>query len=281
MKLLVLEDTALTNLDMKFRQSPLAQLIPSLIFFSLTGGAVYWYWFRGMHLITAVLFGGMMFLMGLALFSSFKKALAPTNWLLAIGPDRVLIKFRSYLNAHFPSTDPQVVLLDPSEIAYARIAKQKIKVPGSRNRNRTSFHTFLDLHVPSTDLMPLKDRIKYERILKPQKTGKYTKSKCHHYPVSILNIDTIRIEWPSPIIFIAPGISRALTMLSRQGVKIESPKKEFVDLTEKGRSDLKSSEDKILYLAERGNLIAAAKLAQRTYKLSLAQAKQFVEDILE
>lgn len=80
---------------------------------------------------------------------------------------------------------------------------------------------------------------------------------------------------------IVPGIKKALAVLNRQGVTIESPKKEVIDLTERGRNNLKSNEDKILYLAERGNLLAATKLARRTYNFSLSEAKQFVEDLLE
>lgn len=40
-------------------------------------------------------------------------------------------------------------------------------------------------------------------------------------------------------------------------------------------------DDKILHLAERGNLMAATKLARRVYKLSLTEAKQFVEEMLK
>ena len=280
MKLLRLQDAALTHLDVRFRQSPLALLIPSLIFFSITAGIVYKYLFDELPLCAAIPSGGFTLIFGLMVFSSFRKSLAPTNWFLAIGPDRVLVKFRSYLNAHFPAQDPQVVSFDPSEIVSARITKQKIKAPG-RKGNQTSFHTFLDLYGPSVDLSLLKERIKYERTIKAQKMSKYVSAKARHYPVSVVSNDTIRIEWPGIIIYVAPGIKKALSALEKQGVTIEYPQKEVIDLTARGRSNLKSAEDKILYLAERGNLLAATKLARRTYKLSLAEAKQFVEDLLE
>jgi hypothetical protein len=281
MKLLVLQDVAFNNLDGRFRHSPLADLITLLVFFSLVAGAICWYWFGDLPLYAVILFGGFMLIMGRMAFFNFRKSLAPTNWLLAIGPDRILIKFRSFLNSHFPSADPQVVSLDPSEIASARITTQWIKAPGLHSRRQTSFHTFLDLHVPSVDLAPLKERVKYERTLKAQKIGKHVSLKVRHYPVSVMGEDTIRIEWPSPLIYFAPGIKKALAALDRQGIRLESPKKEKIDLTRKGRSDLKSAEDKILYLAERGNFPAAVKLARRTYRLSLTEAKQFVEGLME
>jgi ribosomal protein L7/L12 len=64
-------------------------------------------------------------------------------------------------------------------------------------------------------------------------------------------------------------------------VNMERLHREVIDLTEDGAAIQKSTEDKILHLAERGNLMAATKLARRIYKLSLTEAKQFVEELLE
>ena len=97
----------------------------------------------------------------------------------------------------------------------------------------------------------------------------------------ISGVDTIRIEWRSPRDIVVPGIKKALAALGQQGATIESPIREAIDLTARGRANLKSAEDKILYSAERGNLLAAIKLARRTYNFNLAEAKQFVEDLLE
>ena len=281
MTLLTLQDAGLTNLDVRFRQSPIVQLIAFVLFFCLGIGAGCWYWFGELPLARALLSGGSILVVSLLFFANFRKALSPANWILAVGPGRVLVKFRSYLNARFPAADPQVVLLDPSEIAFGRMTKQRIKAPGRRGRNETSFHTFLDLRVHSVDLTPLKERIKYERILKPQAMGRHTSAKAQHYPVSVAGADTIRIEWRSPRDIVTPGIRKALGALKGQGIAVEPPSREVIDLTEQGRRGLEKAEDKILYLAERGNLMAATRLARRAYGLGLTEARQFVEDLAE
>jgi hypothetical protein len=280
MKLHALQDVTLTNLDARFRQSPLTQFMASFVFAAFVAGAVYWYWAGDLSLFGAILLGGVMFVMGLMFFRTFKKALAPTNWILAIGPDRVLVKFRSYRNSHFPSRDPQVVSLDPSEILLARMTRQRLKGPGSHSRRKTSYHTFLDLQIDTVDLTPLRQRLNYERNLIAHKMGQHASAKARYYPVSVDGIDTIRIEWRSSSDIVVPGIRKALAILNRQGIPLKSVPRQKIDLTPRRRIDLSGAEDKILYLAQRGRLLDAADLARRTYKFSFTEAKQFVEDLL-
>ncbi len=123
---------------------------------------------------------------------------------------------------------------------------------------------------------------KHERTVKVQ-TGKRvsSSSRARHYPVSVVDGKTIRIEWRSPQEFVVPGVKRAIAALGRQNVTIDSLKREVVDLTGDREGERRSMDDKILHLAERGNLMAATKLARRVYKLSLTEAKQFVEEMLE
>ena len=282
MQLLTLQDLNLTNLGRKFKQSPLAQLVATVIFVSLAAGMFCWYRLGELPGIIAVFSGGFLLLIGLICFTTFMKSLAPTNWVMAVGPNRVLIKFRSYLNAHFPATDPQVVQLSPSEIKFANITKQTITTPGSDHHNVTSFHTFLDLHIASGDLAALKNWLKYERTVKVT-SGKAikTSSRSRHYPVSVVDNRIIRVEWRSPQDVVVPGIKKAIALLARHNISIAALNKEVLDLTDNSEKGQRRMDDKILLLAERGNLMAAAKLARRAYKLSLTEAKQFVEDLLE
>mgnify|MGYP004159687449 FL=1 len=56
----------------------------------------------------------------LIVFARFRKALKPSNWVLKLGMDRVLIKYRSCLNSHLPEEDPVVVEISLSEIQWVR-----------------------------------------------------------------------------------------------------------------------------------------------------------------
>lgn len=267
--------------SMVFRQSRTFCLIPPILSVGLIVGLVYWYYCGNAPLSVVIVVGGLLGLVGCITFAQAKKTLASPNWILAIEPDQVFIKFRSYLNPHFPPTDPQVVRLHLTKIESARITKQKLTLLGISGKGKTSYHTFLDLTVAEQDISLLQDQIKYERNLKPPLTGKFIKSrsKSHHYPVSVIDNRTIRIEWRSPADWITPKITIAVQLLGDLGIKIDSPKNEIVDMTKSG-ADPKRMEDNILRMAERGKVIAATALARRTYGLSLTEAKLFVEELV-
>ena len=63
----------------------------------------------------------------------FRKMIAarfqPANWLARLTYDGMFIKFRSYLNAHFPDQEPTVVFIPYSEIRSARSIVEKQEVP--------------------------------------------------------------------------------------------------------------------------------------------------------
>jgi hypothetical protein len=266
----------------RFKHSPLSNLVMALIFLSITLGIVWWYHTSELPLVILLISGGGCALFSLICFATFKKSLAPENWILSLSPQVVLIKFRSYLNAHFPQEDPQVAQFQLTEIESACMTKQTIKAPGSKNTPTTSFHTFLDLHITGQDLPSLKEQLKYERNVKMGTKGRFgtTSTKFSHYPVSVVGQQTVRIEWRSPTDRVTPGIKAAIKQLSRLGVRIEPSKKEVLDFT-KTAMDQAAMEDQILQLAERGNLLQATKLTRRTLGLSLTESKAFVEDLLQ
>ncbi|MHC4213048.1 MAG: hypothetical protein ACYSWP_06695, partial [Planctomycetota bacterium] len=234
MRLLTLDNVHITNLHQKFRQSAVAQLAAAIIF--LLPAVFIFYFSRGKMTVFAVLCILLSVLISLLIFGAFKKTLLPTNWLLAIGPGEIFIKFRSYHNVDLPGDDPQAVSLKLSDIASVNITKQTIISPGSRNSPTTSFHTFLDINVLSSDLNSLKGQLKYERnISSEKKTGFVTvRSKVRHYPVSVVDHDTIRIEWKSPADIVLPRIKKAILAFERQKIKIDPNKKEKIDTTSTG-----------------------------------------------
>ena len=281
MQLITLNEIKTPVTYARFKQSPLAQMIATILFVSLIIGIMCAHIFGDVPLGVAVFCSGFIGLFAWFSFSSFKKSLSAHNWILSISPDLIQVKFRSYMNTHLPEGDPQVVQFRPSEIESARITKQRITMPGSSSKRVTSFHTFLDLRVANQDLRPLREQIKYERNLKPPPAGKFIKSsgKYRHYPVSVVDNRVVRIEWRSPSDIVTPGINKALAKLKEQGISIESLQKEVIDST-CDRTDNKRMEDRIIYLAERGNLLAATRLARRIYGMSLIEAKAFVEELI-
>jgi hypothetical protein len=230
MKLLPLDSSNRSRSTSRYRQSPVSNAVAALVFLSISLCLVAWHLVGDLPMIILVLSGGCCALFSSLCFANFKKSLSPDNWIVSLSPDHIQIKFRSYLNGHFPADDPQVAAFELTEILSANITKQTRSTPSSNNRKSTSFHTFLDLKV-SGDLLSLKQQLNYERSLKGTKQGRIGTSshRALHEPVTVIKPQTVRIEWRSPNDRVIPGIKVAIKQLSRLGVTIGPLKRENLD----------------------------------------------------
>jgi len=283
MQLLKLKDVQLSVQDRIFKESALMQFLAGLVFAALAIGILLWNRIGDLSFVAVIFPGSFFVLFSVISFRIFKKTLAPANWLVAIGPDRIFIKFRSYLNSHLPADDPQVISLTFSEIEAAQITKKKIKYRGSKNTPTTEYLTYLDLSVKTENLQPLQERLKFERTTKVSKDlgGCKYSSKAQHYPVSVPADKIIRIQWRRPSSHIVPNIRKAVDLLERQRVVIRPVQRETCDYTAGSVRNEAKPDDKILELAEKGNIIAATRLAQQVYDYDTTQAREFVNSLLQ
>jgi len=284
MQILKLKDVQLTTQERIFKESAFKQFLAGLLFAGLVIGMFFWNRFGDLPFFAFVFSGFFLALFSIFFFRCFAKTLAPTNWLLAIGPDRVLIKFRSYLNPHLPADDPQVVSLSFSEIEAAHITKEKIRYYRSQGNSRTTeYQTHFDLHIKTESLQPLQERLKYERSVKTYKESSVCRSstKARHYPVSVPEDKIIRIQWRSPGTHVVPGVKKTIDILARNHVAIEPVQRQDRDFTAKAIEGGAKAEDKILELAERGKILAATRLAKRVYDYDNTEARKFVDSLLE
>ena len=131
MKLLTLEQTPDRFGGNVYRTSPLAAIIMLIVVGALAvaaSGA----WYRGRIPLWALLpIGLILLLLGLMLSTVVMRAFAPTNWLMVLAPEQILLKYRSYLNADMPETDPQIIALALDEIRSVRKTR--------RTRNHHAF----------------------------------------------------------------------------------------------------------------------------------------------
>ncbi len=242
-------------------------------------------------------------------FSRFRKALRPENWVLKLGTDKVLVKYRSYLNSHLPVEDPVVTEIPFSEISWARKTKETVYTETS-DSTLTRFYTFLDLKLNTEDTEKLKNAIKFERNRRPPIQSlnhdlflarKYKKPKqeidelkekiriektkhpdgggrvtsvSHHHPVRWMGEGILRIEWNG----LWPGINQVMHTLKTK-ILVEPEIKIKNDYTS-NKPD-KSLDDQILDLAEHGNQMEAITLVRMRYGYSLTEAKEFVENLLK
>lgn len=192
------------------------------------------------------------------------KACLPTNWILAIGTDMLWIKYRSYLNSHLASEDPQLVTVCFSEIESAADVIRTEHTRKSGNNRRTTSYRFLDLTLHQPISGELKEALKAER----------QKQRWQACPLSVTGPAVLRIN----IRGMHPGCKHLLQQLAQNGITITPQKREFEDFT-KPVSDKKQLEEQILGLAERGHKIEAVELARQRYGMNLTEAKQFVDEL--
>ena len=294
-------------------------LFTALLFFLTLGCLVFAYYggYRdhGVDLPPAVLYwiGGVLGIITLISRFHYQARLRPSNWLVRLRPDQILIKFRSYLNDHFPVEDPVVVALPFSEIEWVRKTREKLIQPtcSEPHREQVSWHTYLDVKMNGLNAKKLKevliteinreapkskvDALKHElfqarkrkapqpeinRIKQDLKTEHSRKNKKMRGSGTIFHHYPVRMVDPD-ILRVEwggnkPGIKEILSTFRGQ-LKIEPELSIKTDHTEKQeRQDL---DHQILDLAERGKIMEAISVVRHKYGFSLKRSKEFVAEL--
>jgi hypothetical protein len=238
-------------------------------------------------------------LFGLLVQSPLRKTYHQENWLLRQRQGGLLVKFRSYLNSHFPKEDLTVLDLDRDEIEWIRRHAHKHVSKRIDCQQSAESLAFLDIKVrfpvegSGEDWRArLKRQLKAARNQKAPKVG-IVQTKYHHYPVRLVEEDILRIEWKSKTSSVTPGIGAAITNLGRDyrvGEEIGTESDEGPGSTgEKETVGKKGStggpespyenEELLLDMLSRGDEIGAAKLARSLYGFDTTEAMRFLEEL--
>ncbi|HWH77710.1 MAG TPA: hypothetical protein VNT76_10080 [Candidatus Binatus sp.] len=198
-----------------------------------------------------------------------------SNWLLRLNDDRMLIKFRSYLNDRFPQYDLTVMSLPFSEIRSAKLLREKQELKDYRGHSGTTtkIREFVELEVNS-DCRQLTEELakERERVFK----GKAIPlARYGDFPVRVTEPNRIQIDWT-----VVPRAQTLLEILTRHTLvhPAEVSSKDFVNLEKLPREQ---QEARLRGLAESGDKIGAIVLARQLYSYDLTAAKQFVEELLD
>ncbi len=262
--------------DVIFRQSVRAPLAATLLLLLAAAGVFLAAIAGRLPAVVAGLGGG-----SLLLFSAFsalilRRARSSANWLLVCDGHRVLIKLRSYLNTAFPTEIPHVLEMPLSDVEAVRATQSELRGQDSARVTLREHLLFLDIRLkPGVDLSELQERLRRERQLRSGGTT------WRHYPVSVLDDRTIRIEWRSKRARIVPGIDRALQLLGGAAHE-EQRSREYVELGGAGRR-LESTDamHQVRALAEQGRIVEATLLAKRAFGWSTAEARECIEQLAE
>ena len=275
MQLMRLADVMVSDRDRIFAYSRSRALLGSitLLIAAVTAAVLSWVndsWL-GYYLAAVILLG----------FFIFRKMVSarfrPSNWLVRVSDHGLFVKFRSYLNDHFPEQDFTVVFIAHAEIRSARFILQRQEVPdrddGGRPTAITKTQKLVEVELAS-ETKELSDALTQERAhaLDGKNLGKIS-ARFHHLPVRLAAPDRLQIEWN-----VFPNAQTFLDALSRHTLiqPTQKTKKDYVHLETLSRAE---QEARLLELAESGDKIGAIAMARRLYAYDLATAKDFIEGL--
>jgi hypothetical protein len=96
-------------------------------------------------------------------------------------------------------------------------------------------------------------------------------------PVRVSDEGVIRLQWYGNTFIISPGLNATVKRLGKVA-RVEQETFERIDLTGKAVSS-RDADDQIVREIERGQRISAIKLVRQHYRMSLADAKRFVDSL--
>jgi hypothetical protein len=197
------------------------------------------------------------------------------NWLLAADDRRLLINLRSYLNTAFPVAEPCVVELGKSDVLGFRAVTARSTGYDAANDATQGDTVFLDIVMAShVEAEVIAERLEVERGLRNRG------SAWRHYPVTVPDRATLRIEWRGRHGRIAPGIEAAIRVLASIATPLP-PASETIDFGTPARRPNNADTDReVRALAHQGRIVEATLLAARSLNLSTAEARRYVEQRL-
>jgi hypothetical protein len=146
-----------------------------------------------------------------------------SNWLLRATTEGLLVKFRSYLNAHFDDRDLTVVFIPYSEIISATLVRDVRVLPDHNGRSKggatRSARRMVELEVDadcaalSKLLANERERIFGKSVLGAGKVS----TRYQHLPVHLLASKRLQIEWG-----VAPRPEQLLEIFRRHSIPRET-----------------------------------------------------------
>ena len=303
-----------------FRNSYINSAFAFVVFFGLFLAVVgHYYWYSTNYSVVSLgyigyfWFGFWFGLIAWMAWSRLRSGFLPSNWLLKISSDRLLIKFRSYQNYFYPETDSVVIEIYWRDIDWVRMTRETSSRPGS-DTAESQFFTYLDMKLNLSDeelkeiqqglmseikMKPLTSTVgelrhelfKARKLKAPKHEIDHIKQRLRHektikhknkqsgvkyndYPVSLVKDSVLRIRWNG----IKPNIKKTLAFFSDH-TRIESDIDFETDSTV--QLDGKALDDMILDRITKGDKLDAMALAKQHYGYSTIEAKNFIDELTD
>lgn len=216
--------------------------------------------------VSVIAFGGIM----------LHYAIKPTNWILAVGPSKLWIKYRSNRHGNLSSEDPQVIELSYDEIALAGL----LTVMENKSKREICSGRFLVLTLSDPIDMSLKKAIYAERqkVKKEKLSVEYLTVILHHinriigFPVSLHGDNEIEV-----------GINindrkKLQQELQQHGVAIASHAVEKINHV-KPPEEKHQLEVQLIRMIERGEDFGLVHFAAKGLKIPQSEAEKYIEEL--
>jgi len=277
MRLLLHDDLPQVPLQRVFRHSaaagfvmllvigaPAVLLVANIRAISTSFDALPWFfWLVGGPLI---LMGFLLWLLVLQAASHAAQAgLLSTNWVLRVSSAGIGVQLRSFRNTHFRKDVPTVLWLERGEVLRARRVLESGWIASSKGKTLVR-QNWLELELQGVDCAAIERRLAEERAEQGPEIrvlGIKTRTRFNEMPAYFVRPGVLRVTW------LGQGMLDAL----REEVEVAPELK--LDLEQALGTEL---EPRVRALCARGMQITAYELLRRERGLSLADAKQFVED---
>lgn len=163
-------------------------LLLAITFLALAGWVAWKYWTGTMHWGWAAAGGTVSLLLGAGILQGWRDSLRPAAWQMAIGPERILVPLRSYLNGRLLDDDPQILELPLAHLASVRATDLRLArdAPTERGVEHRYLHC-LDFRTRGMDLGPLKEAVAAEGNLRAD-------GSRLHVRVQVPDPDVVRVE---------------------------------------------------------------------------------------
>lgn len=271
MRILRADDVAVEDADRVFRHSRTGDALAAaaMVASGVALGAAAWY--RALPLPIAIIAIALLFLLASMAVRTYRRSASPDNWLFASDESRILIKLRSHLNAESPEDRSRVIELGPADVVAFRVTKSRTSGHDSSGDPENTASTFLDILLsgPSADVA---EAIRVER--ERQSGG----AVWRHYPVTLADASTLRVEWRGKYARIIPRVEEATRILERFAPALAA-EVERLDLGTSGRAPVNADvERQLRLLVDQGRVMEATVLAVRALGITQSEARRLIDE---
>lgn len=210
---------------------------------------------------------------GLIPLRMFRASLKPSSWFLRFSSESLLIKYSSYLNWKRKEPSFEVIGINYSEIAWAKIVREVRRSPSvdQRGGTVTSYLSYIELGLQNPDTAEL------ERVLAAERTSRKGIIRVSRdCPVRVLDDGIVQIRWTDGI---RPSAVKAIECLESYNVTAHDIEQRSTDLTHHSDADPNEERGKIVELIRSGDIMGAEKFVQLAYGYNLSKASEFVSKL--